>query len=60
MTAELNNWLVNAFNGEWKKVAGAKPTPSKAKRDIEMVRKSGVAASGGQRLPLSKLSGLNL
>jgi dipeptidyl aminopeptidase len=22
---ELNNWLVNAFNGEWLKIADAKP-----------------------------------
>ena len=22
---ELNNWLINAFNGEWLKIAGAKP-----------------------------------
>lgn len=30
--AELNNWLVNAFNGEWLKVANAKPTEAQKKR----------------------------
>ncbi|KAI0897074.1 dipeptidyl peptidase IV N-terminal region-domain-containing protein [Annulohypoxylon nitens] len=38
---KLTNWLVNAFNGEWLKVTDAKPTPNKAKRDIEMVRRAG-------------------
>lgn len=55
---ELNNWLINAFNGEWLKVSDAKPTPNKAKRDAEWVRRSGVTISGGQTLPLSSLSGL--
>ncbi|KAI0889609.1 dipeptidyl peptidase IV N-terminal region-domain-containing protein [Annulohypoxylon maeteangense] len=38
---KLTNWLVNAFNGEWLKVASAKPAPNKAKRDMEMVRRAG-------------------
>ncbi|KAI2472373.1 dipeptidyl peptidase IV N-terminal region-domain-containing protein [Annulohypoxylon bovei var. microspora] len=38
---KLTNWLVNAFNGEWLKVTDAKPTPNKARRDIEMVRRAG-------------------
>ncbi|KAI1382454.1 dipeptidyl peptidase IV N-terminal region-domain-containing protein [Hypoxylon crocopeplum] len=57
---KLNNWLINAFNGEWLKISDAKPVPSKAKRDMEMVRKSGIAVSGGQTLPLSGLSGLGI
>ncbi|KAI1103914.1 dipeptidyl peptidase IV N-terminal region-domain-containing protein [Jackrogersella minutella] len=55
---KLNNWLVNAFNGEWLKVTDAKPTPNKAKRDMEMVRKSGIKISNGQTLPLSGLDSL--
>jgi hypothetical protein len=35
-TAELNNWLINAFNGEWLRTANAEPlqvdTAAKAKR----------------------------
>ncbi|KAI1644404.1 dipeptidyl peptidase IV N-terminal region-domain-containing protein [Daldinia loculata] len=57
---KLNNWLINAFNGEWLKVTDAKPIPNKAKRDIEIVKKSGIKASGGQTLPLSSLAGLDL
>ncbi|KAI2619248.1 dipeptidyl peptidase IV N-terminal region-domain-containing protein [Hypoxylon sp. NC1633] len=30
---KLANWLINAFNGEWLKVAGAKPAPSKTSLD---------------------------
>ena len=26
---ELNNWLINAFNGEWLKIANPKPNPIK-------------------------------
>ena len=29
---ELANWLINAFNGEWLKVANAKPVDTKKKR----------------------------
>ncbi|KAI4858830.1 dipeptidyl peptidase IV N-terminal region-domain-containing protein [Hypoxylon rubiginosum] len=54
---KLNNWLINAFNGEWLKVSDAKPVPNKAKRDMEWVKRSGVAINGGQTLPLSSLSG---
>jgi len=36
---ELNNWLINAFNGEWLRTAGAVPlqvdTESGKKREIE-------------------------
>lgn len=34
---ELNNWLINAFNGEWLKTANALPKkidPAERKRDI--------------------------
>ncbi|KAI1383596.1 dipeptidyl peptidase IV N-terminal region-domain-containing protein [Hypoxylon trugodes] len=54
---KLNNWLINAFNGEWLKVTDARPTPNKAKRDMELVRKSGITVSHGHRLPLSSLAG---
>ena len=34
--AELTNWLINAFNGEWLKVANPKPNAKKrASRKIE-------------------------
>ncbi|KAI0833962.1 dipeptidyl peptidase IV N-terminal region-domain-containing protein [Hypoxylon sp. FL0890] len=56
---KLNNWLINAFNGEWLKVTDAKPVSNKAKRDIEMVKRSGVIAGGGQTLSLSGLAGLD-
>ncbi|KAI0173351.1 dipeptidyl peptidase IV N-terminal region-domain-containing protein [Hypoxylon sp. FL1284] len=55
---KLSNWLINAFNGEWLKVSDAKPAQGKAKRDAEWVKRSGVAVSGGETLPLSSLSGL--
>lgn len=32
---KLTNWLVNAFNGEWLKIANAKPNESKERRDVE-------------------------
>ncbi|KAI1801852.1 dipeptidyl peptidase IV N-terminal region-domain-containing protein [Daldinia bambusicola] len=54
---KLNNWLINAFNGEWLKVADAKPIPNKAKRDIEMVKNSGLEVMEGQPLEPSYLSG---
>ncbi|KAI1466930.1 dipeptidyl peptidase IV N-terminal region-domain-containing protein [Daldinia caldariorum] len=57
---KLNNWLINAFNGEWLKVAHAKPIPNKAKRDIEMVRNSGPEVVEGQHLELQYLSGVDL
>lgn len=56
---KLSNWLINAFNGEWLKVTEAKPASNKAKRDMEMIRRSGIAVSGTQTLPLSGLSGLD-
>lgn len=59
ITIELNNWLINAFNGEWLKVTDAKPASNKAKRDIELVKRSGITVSNGQTLPLSGLSGLD-
>ncbi|KAI0164630.1 dipeptidyl peptidase IV N-terminal region-domain-containing protein [Xylariaceae sp. FL1272] len=31
---KLNNWLINAFNGNWLKIANAKPSPLKAKRSV--------------------------
>ncbi|KAI2640794.1 dipeptidyl peptidase IV N-terminal region-domain-containing protein [Hypomontagnella submonticulosa] len=47
---KLNNWLINAFNGEWLKVADAKPVPNKAKRDMDAVNKADIRASDGQML----------
>ncbi|KAI1870142.1 hypothetical protein JX265_006312 [Neoarthrinium moseri] len=44
---KLANWLINAFNGEWLKIADAKPNDMR-KRTLEEVRKrSGVFATGG-------------
>jgi hypothetical protein len=34
VTAELNNWLINAFNGEWLKIANPKPNNHQVRRDI--------------------------
>jgi len=31
-STELANWLVNAFNGEWLKVANARPLDTKKRR----------------------------
>jgi dipeptidyl aminopeptidase len=31
---ELNNWLINAFNGEWLKIADPKPIDTKKKRQL--------------------------
>ncbi|KAL7629666.1 hypothetical protein AAE478_001189 [Parahypoxylon ruwenzoriense] len=58
---KLNSWLINAFNGEWLRIADAKPVPNKVEKDKERVRRSGIAIAGnGQTppLPLSGLSGL--
>ncbi|OAQ67903.1 dipeptidyl aminopeptidase [Pochonia chlamydosporia 170] len=33
----LNNWLINAFNGEWLKIANPKPIDTKKKRDTSVV-----------------------
>lgn len=43
--AELNNWLINAFNGEWLKVAEAKPGPvSEGRKTLEReIRKRSVS-----------------
>ncbi|KAH9909265.1 dipeptidyl peptidase IV N-terminal region-domain-containing protein [Xylariomycetidae sp. FL2044] len=69
---KLNNWLINAFNGEWLRIANTKPVAlgPKEKRDMAMedvrsklddIRKrSGITVTGGHTLPLSVLSGLNL
>jgi dipeptidyl aminopeptidase B len=35
---ELSNWLINAFNGEWLKIANAKPVAEARKRDLEELR----------------------
>ncbi|KAI1338603.1 dipeptidyl peptidase IV N-terminal region-domain-containing protein [Xylariaceae sp. FL0016] len=64
---KLNNWLINAFNGEWLKISNAKPVPAKAKkRGVEELkagvddirRRSGITVTGGEPQPLSLLSGL--
>ncbi|OTB14158.1 hypothetical protein K445DRAFT_319344 [Daldinia sp. EC12] len=57
---KLNNWLINAFNGEWLKVADAKPIPNKAKRDMERVKDSGLEVMDSQTLELSYLSGVGV
>ncbi|KAI1435377.1 dipeptidyl peptidase IV N-terminal region-domain-containing protein [Xylaria sp. CBS 124048] len=41
---KLNNWLINAFNGEWLKIANAKPIPSSKKRSGVEELKAGVEA----------------
>ncbi|KAI1639919.1 dipeptidyl peptidase IV N-terminal region-domain-containing protein [Biscogniauxia mediterranea] len=65
---KLSNWLINAFNGEWLKIANAQPViPAKAKRGAEELRqgvedirkRGGIAVKNGQALPLSGLSGLD-
>jgi len=33
---ELSNWLINAFNGEWLKIADAKPNGNKLKRNADV------------------------
>jgi dipeptidyl aminopeptidase B len=38
MNLELNNWLINAFNGEWLKVNDAKPNDA-TKRNIDALRR---------------------
>ncbi|GAW14526.1 hypothetical protein ANO14919_039290 [Xylariales sp. No.14919] len=64
---KLSNWLVNAFNGEWLKVANAKPaqlsssSKEKKKRSgveelkagLEEIRRSGVNTEGDHIFPLS-------
>ncbi|KAI0401804.1 dipeptidyl peptidase IV N-terminal region-domain-containing protein [Xylaria palmicola] len=64
---KLSNWLINAFNGEWLKVANAKPAKAisskeKEKRSgaqrlkagvEEMQRRSGVSTEGAHVLPLA-------
>ena len=36
---ELTNWLVNAFNGEWLKIANAKPNEWKEIKEKERKEK---------------------
>ncbi|ORY60242.1 dipeptidyl peptidase IV N-terminal region-domain-containing protein [Pseudomassariella vexata] len=56
---KLNNWLINAFNGEWLKISNAKPKEHARKRDLKETRKrSGIFATYKNTLPLSILSGL--
>jgi len=61
-SAELSNWLINAFNGEWLKIANAKPKPAnklKEKRGVEelkegvamMKKRWGVSTEGSRVLP---------
>ncbi|KAI1740130.1 dipeptidyl peptidase IV N-terminal region-domain-containing protein [Xylaria scruposa] len=66
---KLSNWLINAFNGEWLKVANAKPaqvmsTKDKEKRSgveqlkagVEKMRRASVDTEGNHILPLVDLS----
>ncbi|KAK8020202.1 hypothetical protein PG990_005340 [Apiospora arundinis] len=59
---KLTNWLINAFNGEWLKIANAKPNGSR-KRSLQEIRERGdigisVTGGGANPVPLSLLSGL--
>ncbi|CAJ2501400.1 Uu.00g042530.m01.CDS01 [Anthostomella pinea] len=63
---KLNNWLINAFNGEWLKITDAKPLPAKAKKRgteefmfaVEDIRRrSGMTVTARNSLLLSGLSG---
>ncbi|KAI1814383.1 dipeptidyl peptidase IV N-terminal region-domain-containing protein [Poronia punctata] len=52
---KLSNWLINAFNGEWLKVAKATPLPSnkrsgveELKHGVEMMRRSDVFMEGSR------------
>ncbi|KAI3316815.1 dipeptidyl peptidase IV N-terminal region-domain-containing protein [Xylariaceae sp. AK1471] len=59
---KLSNWLINAFNGEWLKIADAKPVSSKKKRSsadelkarVEKMKRSGVSTEGGHILSLPR------
>ncbi|KAK8113970.1 hypothetical protein PG999_006039 [Apiospora kogelbergensis] len=59
---KLTNWLINAFNGEWLKIANAKPNAVR-KRSLQDIRERGdigisVTGGGANPVPLSLLSGL--
>lgn len=54
---KLNNWLINAFNGEWLKITNAKPNEARKRSLDEIRRRSGISSQGGNSLPLSILSG---
>ncbi|RYP91259.1 hypothetical protein DL770_002651 [Monosporascus sp. CRB-9-2] len=45
---KLNNWLINAFNGEWLKVAGARPAPVEGRKafEEEIKKRSGISVPG--------------
>jgi dipeptidyl aminopeptidase len=36
---KLNNWLINAFNGEWLKIANPKPNTHQVKRDVASLQR---------------------
>ncbi|KAI8631971.1 dipeptidyl peptidase IV N-terminal region-domain-containing protein [Xylariaceae sp. FL1651] len=62
---KLSNWLINAFNGEWLKIANAKPVQKRSgaeelKVGVESIRRSGVTTEGDHILPLPKLSNLHI
>lgn len=57
--AELTNWLINAFNGEWLKIGNPKPSAVRKKNAEEIRKRSGIVVGGGEPLPLSLLSGLS-
>ncbi|KAI3330854.1 dipeptidyl peptidase IV N-terminal region-domain-containing protein [Ustulina deusta] len=71
---KLNNWLINAFNGEWLKVANAKPgtRPSSKEKEKrsgvaelkagvrEMQRRSSINTEGNHIVPLAGLSRAHL
>ncbi|KAI1149305.1 dipeptidyl peptidase IV N-terminal region-domain-containing protein [Nemania diffusa] len=62
---KLSNWLVNAFNGEWLKVAHAKPVQivsqgkerrsgvEELKAGVEKMRRSGVSTDASRTFPLA-------
>lgn len=35
---ELNNWLINAFNGEWLKTSHAEPNGMRKRDNLEWLR----------------------
>ncbi|KAI0444253.1 dipeptidyl peptidase IV N-terminal region-domain-containing protein [Xylaria telfairii] len=70
---KLSNWLINAFNGEWLKVANAKPAQVASSREkdkrsgveqlkagVEKLQRAGVNTEGNHIFPLAGLSGAHL
>ena len=43
--AELNNWLINAFNGEWLKISHPKPNDEKRRKPRNVPPREGHSAA---------------